>query len=381
MAKILINGVNSKSGGGLSILTNYLKLLLEDSNFSKHNYVVLAATDVDLSIFCNDYIFVENVSGFISSPYFAPFIYEYYLPKYIVNNQFDIVFNMGDLIINTTCPQLYLFDWSYAVYPDHSIWKYMDIKSKLNRLVKLSFLKKRISFKGLVMAQTEVTASKLMSIYGIKNVVVVPNAVSIDNYEHIITKDFMLPQKTNLLYLTHYYPHKNLEIFLPLAKKIKDNNLDFRIVITIDKTQHVKARQILEKIKLLKLDDIIINVGAVHMRDVPSLYKQCDGLLMPTLLESFSGTYVEAMHHEIPIFTSNLDFAEAVCGEAAFYFEPENADSIKNCLITAFENKHLLNDKVRKGRERLAGFPNWFQTFNLFQAYLSKTIEENYSGK
>ncbi len=381
MAKILINGVNSKSGGGLSILTNYLKLLSEDSNVSKHNYFVLAASDVDLSDFCTDNIFVENVSCFISSTYASPFIYEYYLPKYIDNNQFDIVFNMGDLIINTNCPQLYLFDWPYAVYPEHSIWKFMDIKSKLNRLVKLSYFKKRISFNGLVLAQTSVTAAKLKSIYGIKNVVIVPNAVSIDNYENIITKDFMLPQKTNLLYLTYYYPHKNLEIFLPLAKKIKDNNLDFRIVITIDKTQHVKARQLLEKIKILKLDDIIINVGAVHMRDVPSLYKQCNGLLMPTLLESFSGTYVEAMHHEIPIFTSNFDFADAVCGEAAIYFDPENANSIEDCLISSFENKDLLKDKVRKGRERLAELPNWSQTFNLFQAYLFKTIEDNYSGK
>ena len=31
---------------------------------------------------------------------------------------------------------------------------------------------------------------------------------------------------------------------------------------------------------------------------------------MPTLLESFSGTYVESMYFEKPILTSDLDFAK-----------------------------------------------------------------------
>jgi len=61
---------------------------------------------------------------------------------------------------------------------------------------------------------------------------------------------------------------------------------------------------------------------------VPSLYAQSDALLMPTLLESFSGTYVEAMFHKIVILTSKLDFAEDVCGESAFYFDPTSPEDI-----------------------------------------------------
>jgi hypothetical protein len=49
------------------------------------------------------------------------------------------------------------------------------------------------------------------------------------------------------------------------------------------------------------------------MSDVPKWYKATQALLLPTLLESFSGTYIEAMHFERPIFTSNLDFAKEVC--------------------------------------------------------------------
>lgn len=381
MANILINGVNTKSGGGLSILSNYLKLLSIDSNEKGHNYLVLGASNVDLSCYSKDYIRIVNANSLVSSPYLAPFVYEYYLARYIKRNQIDVVFNMGDLIINTTCPQVYLFDWSYAVYPEHPIWKWMDVKSKVNRLVKLYYLKKRLFFKGFLLAQTKVMADKLLAIYGINNVKIVPNAVSIDNHISTLSKDFGLPNGINLLYLTHYYPHKNLEIFLPLAKKIKDQNLDIRIVITIDENQHKKAKELLKNIKTQNLDDIIINVGPVPMSHVPSLYKQCNGLLMPTLLESFSGTYVEAMYHEIPIFTSNIDFAKVVCGDAAFYFDPDNEDSIFDCLIKSFQNESMIKEKVSIGREILASMPDWPKTFSLFQENLFITIEKYCNGQ
>ena len=51
-------------------------------------------------------------------------------------------------------------------------------------------------------------------------------------------------------------------------------------------------------------------------------------MILPTLLESFSATYIEAMFHGKTILTSDLDFARDVCGEAAFYFDPLNPQSI-----------------------------------------------------
>ena len=102
------------------------------------------------------------------------------------------------------------------------------------------------------------------------------------------------------------------------------------------------------------------------MKSVPSLYRYCDGLLLPTLLESFSQTYVEAMYYKKPIFTSDLDFAHDACRDSAFYFDPHSAENIYNTISPAFSNPELISEKVRKGKERLSLFPDWHQACKMY---------------
>ena len=95
------------------------------------------------------------------------------------------------------------------------------------------------------------------------------------------------------------------------------------------------------------------------MKDVPSLYRQCDGLLMPTLLESFSGTYVEAMFHNIPIFTSNFDFARDVCKDGAMYFDPFDVQDIIGQLNFIFCNDNEKNELLKRAKTVLSELPDW----------------------
>jgi len=83
-------------------------------------------------------------------------------------------------------------------------------------------------------------------------------------------------------------------------------------------------------------------------------------MFLPTFLESFSGTYLEAMHFGLPILTSDLDFAHAVCGDAAIYFDPWNAASIKDAILKLRNNPELSQELVAKGKTRLqTNFRSW----------------------
>ena len=95
---------------------------------------------------------------------------------------------------------------------------------------------------------------------------------------------------------------------------------------------------------------------------------------MPTLLESFSGTYVEAMYHQIPIFTSDIDFAHDVCKEAAFYFDPLDSNSILSTLENGFQDG--IEDKIIKGLKILNDFLSWNEVMNLIVNTIEK--EKNY---
>jgi glycosyltransferase involved in cell wall biosynthesis len=64
----------------------------------------------------------------------------------------------------------------------------------------------------------------------------------------------------------------------------------------------------------------VYNLGPIPIPECASLYKECDAMFLPTLLECFSASYIEAMYMEKPIVTSDLDFAHTVCGNSALNF-------------------------------------------------------------
>ena len=366
MSNILINGLKSKTGGGKSILNNYLSLLTGSK--PKDHYYILTPNKEDYKKYSSSFVTVINTNIFYNNIFFTPVVNAILIPIIIKRYRIDLLFNLGDIVIPTKTLQLFLFDWPYAAYPDSIVWKRMDLQSFLFRRIKLFYFKKYLHHASTIIAQTNTMKKKLEKLYELENVVVVPNAVSLENLINSERIDFNLPKdKLKLLYLTYYYPHKNLEIFLPLAKGIKKQALPYCLIITIDPAQHSNAKKFINTIKTEKLDEVIINVGPVKMMNVPALYQQSDGLLMPTLLESFSGTYVEAMYHNKSVLTSEIDFATDVCGDAAFYFDPLNPQSILDTIDYAFSHNNIRQEKKENGKRRLNELLSWQHAFNKYQ--------------
>ena len=209
-----------------------------------------------------------------------------------------------------------------------------------------------------VIAQTRNIEERLQRYYGLENIVTIPNSVAINSHPAGHHRSFDLPDGKKLLYLTHYYTHKNLEIFIPLAKKIQEKNLDYKLITTISEEQHPLAKKFLHDVTKYGLQDVIHNIGPVKFEETASLYGQCDALLMPTLLESFGITYIEAMQFKLPILTSDRDFARELCKDSAFYFDPlESADILKT-IQNAFSNTGSLEVKTAQYALFLKGFPS-----------------------
>jgi glycosyltransferase involved in cell wall biosynthesis len=368
MASILINGISAKFGGGKSILVNFLALLNKSNK--KEQFIVIVPPGLEYLVYSKENIRIIPVK----SSYLSLFgFYFLKIRKIVKKYKVSIIFNLADTIVPISTKQVYLFDWPYAIYPNSIAWKRMSRKEWFFRKVKLFLLKRFIHLPVLLIAQTKVTEDRLKAFFFINNIEVVPNAVSLDNLSGGRYRDFNLPkERIKLLYLTKYYSHKNIEIFLSLGRIIREEELPYNIIITISESQNINAKRFLENLKKEELNKIVINVGPVEMEYVPSLYQQSDALLMPSLLESFSGTYVEAMYHGKPIFTSDLDFAKVVCGDAAFYFNPLEANSIINSIRFAYKNPELMLSKIASGKERLNDFLSWEQVFDKFSEIIER---------
>jgi hypothetical protein len=64
---------------------------------------------------------------------------------------------------------------------------------------------------------------------------------------------------------------------------------------------------------------------------------------------------------------SDLDFARAVCGDAAVYFQPTRAESAADAILALLASESLWNETVRNGRRALAELPTPAARFEMFE--------------
>ena len=365
MKKIIIcvNGVSSRSGGGLSILTNLVAsfALLKNKKFI---FFVLVPINFPIN-FKDKFEYPKHIKIIrFPLPSYLNFLYPLLnitiLPWLICKLKCHVLLNLSDIPMPIKVKQIFLFDWAYAAYPEKINLSTMPVSSFLKRKLKFYLFFHYSRCIDICIVQTEIFKKKLGMLYKIPHIEVMNNAVSLDKISDLRNK-FILGSGYKLLYLTHYYSHKNIEILLPLAKEILSRDLDIKLITTLDPKEHKNAQNFLNEIASNNLSSVILNIGTVKMSDVPKLYNSVDAIIMPSLLESFSGTHIEALYYGKNIFTSDLDFAHSACKNAAYYFNPHSHLDILETIVQGMKNKKMAKQKILYGKKILKNFFTWHQ--------------------
>jgi len=361
--KVFINAATLKVGGGKSVAINFLKeLSLILAEIKTDSAVAVVPNYKDYLSLNSPFLKLIPVPSWLQNPIMRFLIMDFWIMKQLKASGANIIYSMGNIAIpEKKIPQVILFHNSHMIYPESPVWKIMHWKDVVYNCVSLYLFQKRLKYSTTVLVQTETAGNRLKKHFGINNFIITPNAISLQpKIENLIPHNFSPnPNLIYLLCLSHYYPHKNLESFIELGKKIKEQKLPFRIIITLNATQHPGAKKLLQKIENEGLNDVLLNAGALKMDNVPQWYNATQALILPTLLESFSGTYIEAMYYERPVFTSNLDFATEVCGEVAYYFNPMDADNMLEVIKNAFDNPQIMSEKVAIGKTKVNDVFSW----------------------
>lgn len=93
----------------------------------------------------------------------------------------------------------------------------------------------------------------------------------------------------------------------------------------------------------------VIMPGFIAPADLPTLYRQAEFLVYPSLYEGFGLPPVEAMACGTPVITSNTSSLPEVVGDAALTVDPTNTEEIAAAMA------QLLADPSLRQRLRLAG--------------------------
>ena len=368
MANILINGFHAKMGGGKAIFEDHLSFLAEASQNDPDDYFVMTPNDALYRAWAGKKIHILRIPPIYQKLLFLPLFYLYAVPQIVRTNRIDAVLNFGDIVLPVSVPQVYLFDWAYAVYPDSVVWARMDLASYIRRRVKYYVVRFTLKFATVVIAQTPTMVNRLKSLYGLKRVVLVRSPMTLASTKKTAPRDFGLPADRRLLLcLATYAPHKNLEILLPLARLMKQKKAEFTIVTTLDPARSNAARDLMATVEKEQLHEYVVNVGHVDPLHIPALFEQCHALLLPTLLESYGLPFIEAMSKKRTIITSDFDFTRDVCGEAAYYFDPLDEESIYRAISAAFADESARQEKIRLGFKIASDLNDWPNAFREYQ--------------
>ena len=368
MSNILVNALKSKTGGGKVLFENFLN---NTHQSVKNHYYFLTPDYYKYKNYDTSNVTIIREASLYNYNFMFMVFYYIYLQMIVKKYRIDLIFNFGDVIIPCKTKQIYFFDWAYAVYSEKYIWSKMSINDFLIRRLKVLLIDKYIRNVALVLAQTKNMKRRLKSKFKINKIVVTPSPICYNQINSNDFHDFHLPEnRIKFLVPANFASHKNFSIFISLAKLVTTNNIPYIFVLTLDPNS---ARNFFDEITFKKFD-CFFNVGKQPIEFMPALYKQCDAILLPTLLESYGMPYIEAMYFQKNIFTSDLDFAHEICGNCAYYFDPFDANSILKTIQTAFWDPDHMKKKLDCGIEMINKIPSWEQTFELFENCIDLTL-------
>lgn len=259
-------------------------------------------------------------------------------------------------VVHASCKQSLLFHNPNRVYRIKTA-RPIPLRSRLFKWLSDQQLRNSLRWVNRLYCQTETMCNRSheMLCFPMERIGLCPNAFSSSIQPVQCWPDELrsLRGRFILLCVTRYYPHKNLEIIVETFSRYRDLLCGVVCVLLIDRNQGQDASALIDRIHAEGMGDQIVCVGAIPQHRLGEFYYAADVMFLPTLLESFSGTYLEAMQLDRPILTSNRDFAREVCGDAAVYIDPLSPDSVKGGILMLKSSHSMCKEIVAKGRKQL----------------------------
>ena len=131
----------------------------------------------------------------------------------------------------------------------------------------------------------------------------------------------------------------------PLCREIMRRGLSDRVhfYLTLDARTGRREQRLIDGLR--PYASMVTNLGPLDEEQVERWFDRSDALFLPTLLESFGLTYLEAAARRRPVITSDRDFARHACGEAGYYVDPEDPRDISDRVRELMA--HLTEGTVR----------------------------------
>jgi glycosyltransferase involved in cell wall biosynthesis len=366
---IIVSAQNIIEGGPLTVL---LDLYSWASNNAKKEFIFIINSKSLMPL--TDYQHIKYIEVPFSKKYWinrviVEYLYFFYLSlklkPFLWFSLHDISPNVRSSVRAVYCHNAtFIYKTSFK---DFFVDKKTYLFSKFYRhLYKINIRKNKH-----VYVQQHWMANEFQLIYGIKNIIVaplsrkkdyVPNKIKINDAlsTHIGAKDY--PNRKLFLFPSYPRPFKNFEVICEAFEQI-DKNLDCCVLLTIDGSENVYAKNIVAK---YGQNNKIKFIGIQPRSTMPYLYEKVDALIFPSKLETWGLPLSEFSLTGKPIFASDMPHCNETLldYENACYFEPDDSNELCNMLSLFVKDKEFMSSKSRIER-RFPEAVGWDNVFSL----------------
>lgn len=375
---ILINVTNARNvGGGLQVAVNFIKKTIVYKRDDVEWFYAVSETmdevylkdDFRPQIPSDHYFVYPNQPDFKHS--FRSVQKRLY--KLEQDKSIDVVFTiLGPNYHLFKAKEVVRFVHPWVVTSNKYAWSNIPLKESVRMRMHIALLKYLVKKKGYVITQTNAVRDGLINKLGMKPdcVRMVPNVLpavfkDLEN-THIESGDEWI----DVASVGAGY-HKNLNIIPEVIRILEEkyNLKNIRFHVTLPEGA-LGLDEINARVNQLGIADRFVNHGNLRQQQLSELYRKCEYCFLPSVLEVFSASTLEAMFYSLPTVATDLQFNTEVFKDACLYYEPMNAEEAASKLVEVMNSNEIKETLRKKMTKRLESFSNFEKYFNDTVDYL-----------
>jgi glycosyltransferase involved in cell wall biosynthesis len=383
--KIVLNAIISRrnGGGATQIVLNYLNATLNDREVEW--YYIVSEEIVDL---------LKGKGEISSSQWLVlprqPQVKSYYKAKKAIRLFLDEI--KPDIVYSILAPSYFSFKYTEVmrccnawdvIDKSDEAFSFIDRKTRLRFGAKTFLVRRMMRKADYFITQTQVAKEGIVRVTGKceDRVSVIPNVLP--RFYQSIIPESKNSERIDILYVASPAPHKNIEIIPGVAHilKFEYGLKGFRFLITIPPEDSGVASQITKKAQELSVEEEVVNIGGKSQKELVDLYESATIGFFPSVLETFSATLLEYMYFSLPVVSSNKPFNTEVLGEAALFFNSNDAKGAAESIFSIVTNQ-VLRDSLKKiAKQRITKYLDYSAHYRSTIEFFKYIVEQEHKNK
>jgi len=338
---VIFNCTTNIVGGGLKNSAFFIKKAMTDPTFNWHFAVSRPVYDL-LKEWGLD-ITQSHISIFEISPS-KNLSSRKELKELALNLKADLVYTMaGPAYVKFQCLHLQGISNGYITHAD---WKSFRLRGNIFNTfrycahVGFQFLYSLKATHFVFQTKNAKYSFQKRSRINNERLFVIPNAFDVSLREYFNQENTLKKENSeiNILCPGAGHLHKGFQFIPVIAQELSAlKGLKFKFTLTLSFESEL-WKQIETESNKLRVSEYIHNFGPYSYSNLKKILGTCDIVFVPSLLETFSASYLEAMCARKKLVVADKLFSREVCGNYATYVDPQNAKSTAHAFEKLFSN-------------------------------------------